>query len=299
MNSTTLVPVFNGNLQDQPTQLCNARDLHAFLQVGDRFDQWIQRRVESYGFADGEDFCTVLCKTRGRPSTDYHLTLDMAKELAMVENNERGRQVRRYFIQVEKAAREQAAHAAAPESLPAPKAGPSKALRAHINRKAHEVALKQYDTIHAILTACAVDNLACGATDESCFGFVDALSDGTDGTVLINLRDLQELVWHSTQVINTAADAIATIKRVEKRSGFNLSPRIGRMKWVDADYHKGDRLVEEVIDRMAGIETPPRPAGAKAERNRRMRAEYTGTNLADIAAQEGLSPRQVRRIVCG
>jgi hypothetical protein len=138
-------------------------------------------------------------------------------------------------------------------ALPAPKAGPSKALRAHINRKAHEVALKQYDTIHAILTACAVDNLACGATDEKCFGYVDALSAGTDGTVLINLKDLQELVWHSTHVINTAADSIATIKRIEQRSGFKLTPRIGRSKWVNADYHKNDRLVEEVIDRMVGI----------------------------------------------
>lgn len=137
-------------------------------------------------------------------------------------------------------------------ALPAPKAGPSKALRAHINRTAHEVALKQYDTIHAILTACAVDNLACGATDEKCFGYVDALSAGTDGTVLINLKDLQELVWNATQVINTAADAIATIKRIEQRSGFRLTPRVGRSKWVDADYHKGDRLVEEVIDRMVG-----------------------------------------------
>lgn len=105
MTTTALVPVFSGTLAGQPTQLCNARDLHGFLEVGDRFDQWISRRIETYGFADGEDFCTKLCKTRGRPATDYHLTLDTAKELAMVENNDKGRQVRRYFIQIEKEAR--------------------------------------------------------------------------------------------------------------------------------------------------------------------------------------------------
>ena len=105
MTTTALVPVFTGILAGQPTQLCNARDLHGFLEVGDRFDQWISRRIETYGFADGEDFCTKLCKTRGRPATDYHLTLDTAKELAMVENNDKGRQVRRYFIQIEKEAR--------------------------------------------------------------------------------------------------------------------------------------------------------------------------------------------------
>jgi anti-repressor protein len=102
MTSHDLVPVFTGTLQDQSTQLCNARDLHAFLAVGDRFDQWIRRRIEEYGFTDGEDFCTNLCKTGGRPSTDYHLTLDMAKELAMIENNEQGRVVRKYFIACEK-----------------------------------------------------------------------------------------------------------------------------------------------------------------------------------------------------
>ncbi len=259
MTTTALVPVFAGTIAGQPTQLCNARDLHATLEVGRDFTTWLKERIEQYGFTEGEDFAIDSPKRgnqsgRGgdRRSRAYHLTLDMAKELAMVENNERGRQVRRYFIQVEKSAREKAIQAADLKALPAPKSVPSKALRAHINRKAHEIALKQYDTIHAILTACAVDNLACGATDEKCFGYVDAISNGTDGTVLINLKDLHELVWHSTQVINTAADAIATIKRVEKRSGFNLTPRIGRSKWVDADYHKGDRMVEEVIDRMVG-----------------------------------------------
>lgn len=107
MTSNNLVPVFTGTLQDQSTQLCNARDLHAFLAVGDRLDQWIRRRIEEYGFTDGEDFCTNLCKIpgqRGAPRTDYHLSLDMAKELAMIENNDQGRAVRRYFIQIEKAA---------------------------------------------------------------------------------------------------------------------------------------------------------------------------------------------------
>ncbi|MBK9497379.1 MAG: antA/AntB antirepressor family protein [Xanthomonadales bacterium] len=102
MTSNSLVPVFTGQFQNQSTQLCNARDLHTALEVGDRFDQWIRRRISEYSFTEGEDFCTNLCKTGGRPATDYHLTLDMAKELAMLENNPIGRQVRRYFIQIEK-----------------------------------------------------------------------------------------------------------------------------------------------------------------------------------------------------
>jgi len=105
--STSLIPVFNGDLDGRSQQLCDARDLHQFLQVGRDFSTWIKDRIEQYGFVEGEDFSPVLGKsTGGRPSQEYHLTLDMAKELAMVENNEKGRQVRRYFIAMEREARE-------------------------------------------------------------------------------------------------------------------------------------------------------------------------------------------------
>jgi anti-repressor protein len=107
--NTTLIPVFAGTLQNQSVQLCNARDLHAFLQVGKVFAAWIKDRIEQYGFVEGEDF--ILCfpnleskRRGGNNRTDYHLTLDTAKELAMVENNEQGRLVRRYFIQLEREA---------------------------------------------------------------------------------------------------------------------------------------------------------------------------------------------------
>ncbi|MCI3908828.1 antA/AntB antirepressor family protein [Pseudomonas viridiflava] len=106
MNSP-LVPVFHGDIDSRPQQLCDARHLHAFLGVGRFFSTWIKERVEQYGFVEGEDFLPVLAKsTGGRPCQEYHLTLDMAKELAMVENNDQGRQVRRYFITMEREARE-------------------------------------------------------------------------------------------------------------------------------------------------------------------------------------------------
>lgn len=105
MTSHELVPVFTGNIAGQPTQLCNARDLHAFLSVGRVFASWIKDRIDEYGFSQGDDFLPVLVKsTTGRPRTEYHITLDMAKELAMIENNPQGRAVRRYFIQIEKSA---------------------------------------------------------------------------------------------------------------------------------------------------------------------------------------------------
>lgn len=126
MNSTTqLIPVFNGALGDRQQQLCDARDLHSFLSVGRDFSTWIKDRIEQYGFVEGEDFSPFLGKSYGADGefcspdsgsktdrrgghnrTDYHLTLDTAKELAMVENNDQGRQVRRYFIAMEREARE-------------------------------------------------------------------------------------------------------------------------------------------------------------------------------------------------
>lgn len=85
------------------TPTVNARDLWEKLESKQRFADWIKDRIEKYGFNEHEDFFVILGKsTGGRPSTEYHLTMDMAKELAMVENNEMGRTIRRYFIQCEK-----------------------------------------------------------------------------------------------------------------------------------------------------------------------------------------------------
>lgn len=105
--TTQLIPVFNGELDGRNQQLCDARDLHVFLGVGRDFSTWVKDRIEQFGFAEGEDFSPFLGKsTGGRPGMEYHLTLDTAKELAMVENNDQGRQVRRYFIAMERQARE-------------------------------------------------------------------------------------------------------------------------------------------------------------------------------------------------
>ena len=87
-------------------QLVNARELHAFLQSKQEFTHWINNRVKKYGFTEGYDYLINLSNRvdgkAGKPRTEYQLTLDMAKELSMVENNERGKQARRYFIQCEK-----------------------------------------------------------------------------------------------------------------------------------------------------------------------------------------------------
>jgi anti-repressor protein len=86
------------------TETVNARGLHQALGVSRDFSTWIKDRIEKYGFQEGKDFSPELGEsTGGRPLIEFHLSVSMAKELATVENNEKGREVRRYLIQVEEA----------------------------------------------------------------------------------------------------------------------------------------------------------------------------------------------------
>lgn len=84
---------------------CNARNVYDYLESKQEFANWIKGRIDKYGFEEKKDFLIILSKsTGGRPSVEYFVTNDMAKELGMIENNERGRELRRYFIAVEKEA---------------------------------------------------------------------------------------------------------------------------------------------------------------------------------------------------
>ena len=90
------------NTTDSERITVSARDLHEALEVKTQFKDWFPRMCE-YGFEDGKDFCSFLSEsTGGRPSQDAQITLDMAKEIAMLQRTEKGKEVRKYFIQVEK-----------------------------------------------------------------------------------------------------------------------------------------------------------------------------------------------------
>ncbi|KAF0263077.1 phage antirepressor Ant [Campylobacter coli] len=92
---TNLIPLRHNN------QIL-ARDLHFFIDAKRQFANWINERIENYDFIENQDYAIELVYTKGRPRKEYYITLDMAKELCMVENNEKGRQARRYFIECEK-----------------------------------------------------------------------------------------------------------------------------------------------------------------------------------------------------
>lgn len=92
-------------------QAVNARELHEKLGNKKQFANWIQLRIEQYGFVENQDYEVFNQKVKnsngGRSRKEYALSLDMAKELCMVENNDAGRRIRKYFIEVEKKARTQ------------------------------------------------------------------------------------------------------------------------------------------------------------------------------------------------
>lgn len=103
---TALITLNQATIDGAIQQAVNARELYAFLESKQEFSNWIKRRIEDYSFVEGKDFLTNLSKTpNGRPRLEYALSLDMAKELSMLERSEKGKQARQYFIQCEKRAK--------------------------------------------------------------------------------------------------------------------------------------------------------------------------------------------------
>lgn len=90
-------------INENQEQTVSGRELHMFLGIETRYNDWFARMLQ-YGFCEGKDFYSKMSKTSegGRPSTDHIMKLDMAKELCMLARNEKGKQARQYFIEVER-----------------------------------------------------------------------------------------------------------------------------------------------------------------------------------------------------
>lgn len=100
-NMGELIPIRENNGQ----RAVNARDLHAFLESKRDFSNWIKDRIDKYDFIENQDYQVFNNfgenSKGGRPSIEYALSISMAKELSMIENNVRGKQARKYFINCE------------------------------------------------------------------------------------------------------------------------------------------------------------------------------------------------------
>lgn len=111
-----LITLSKNTINQQMVQTVNARELHGFLQSKQDFSTWIKSRIADYDFVENQDFIIAreviapqkngaeksMTYANWQGKIDYHITLDMAKELSMVERNEQGKMARRYFIECEK-----------------------------------------------------------------------------------------------------------------------------------------------------------------------------------------------------
>ena len=100
-------------------QTVNARFLHLFLESKQDFSTWIKSRIKQYGFAEGQDYVCLHKKMEANNATmiEYHLSLDMGKEISMVEKTDKGRQARQYFIKCEKVAKQASIDLSDPDNV--------------------------------------------------------------------------------------------------------------------------------------------------------------------------------------
>lgn len=93
---------------DKGEKVVYGTELYQCLESKQEFSNWVKNRLKECDAVENTDFTIFLSKsTGGRPKQEYIIKLDTAKEMAMLERNEKGKQVRRYFIQVEKKYKEQ------------------------------------------------------------------------------------------------------------------------------------------------------------------------------------------------
>lgn len=99
MNS--LIQITKNTINGAEINSVNAREIHEYLKVKTKFADWIKRAIEKYDFIENQDF-TILKNGNGSNAfIDYIVTLEMGKELAMLENNPKGKEIRKEFIDFE------------------------------------------------------------------------------------------------------------------------------------------------------------------------------------------------------
>lgn len=127
----------------------SARDLHEKLEITDRFNRWFERMV-AYGFVENEDFCRVKSSTQQnqyggeKEIYDYAISLDMAKEICMIQRSDIGRKFRQYFIECEKELNRKQRH------VPRISKEELEARKKEAEAKSKELRLEVYDRLHSL-----------------------------------------------------------------------------------------------------------------------------------------------------
>jgi phage anti-repressor protein len=104
-----LIPISQTQIGTDTVQSVDARELHTWLESKQEFANWIKSRIDKYDFVEGQDYCLINLSSNEyagvQTRVDYLISLDMAKELSMVERTAKGKEARQYFIACEKALR--------------------------------------------------------------------------------------------------------------------------------------------------------------------------------------------------
>ncbi|OLL41303.1 antA/AntB antirepressor family protein [Bartonella henselae] len=136
----TLIKIKERIIDQETVQTVNARDLHAFLGITSKFADWIKNRIKECKFLENINFITLSKNLEnGGKVKEYHITLDMAKHLSMIERNEKGHEARQYFIKCERLLK-QVATPQVDYSKPEALLGVLNHLQSQIEQKDHVIA---------------------------------------------------------------------------------------------------------------------------------------------------------------
>ena len=115
---TNIITITKNEIGNAELNSVNAREIHSYLEVKTKFSMWIQRAISKYDFKENIDYLIAIPKNGNGgkfENIEYIVTMDMAKELAMLENNPKGRETRKYFINCEKELQKSSPYAALQE----------------------------------------------------------------------------------------------------------------------------------------------------------------------------------------
>jgi|WetSurMetagenome_2_1015567.scaffolds.fasta_scaffold00191_9 phage anti-repressor protein len=245
----SLVPIGNCIFDGRSIQTVNARDLHTFLENRDHFTAWIRDRIRQYGFVDGVDFVSFSENaekpTGGRPLLECALTMDMAKELAMVERNEKGRQARRYFLDCERRAK--AAQV------------PAVVVRRSSRRSKEEVALARAEVTRALAETTRVVQEAAASTVKTYADLLQSVlsfdanaafiagcnaakaAHGVDvrqSTAITHIDSESQQTWHTPTELGKIENGLSAVKINQTLEKAGLQTKPDGKQWVPTDEGK-------------------------------------------------------------
>ena len=222
---TGLIPMTQRFIAGNSTRTVSARKLHEFLGVGRDFANWIRSRIKRGRFIENQDY--IVCspnrasKNRGgHNAKNYYLSIDMAKQLGMLENNDKGDEIRRYFIDcenklIEKLKLENKQQTMA---LPVPADVLTKKLRTAINRKAQALSMQGYESIRTRLTDW-VRAWAEGGGEDYALNNLEKHTSQAGEMVFVNAETLWKVTANIRGLQIMTEGAVEHIRNLEKETG--------------------------------------------------------------------------------